>query len=93
MTRLRELSRWSTRKVIWACVLWLVGAPVATAVGLVLGGLVLTGFSGNTRVQISANLNNFVFGWFFVPPILLVAAWIGARGRMTRPTADESGSE
>ena len=93
MARMRELSHWSTRKVIWACVLWLVGAPVATAVGLILGGLVLAAFSGNTRVQVSANLNNLVLGWFFLPPILLVAAWIWARGRMNRPTADESVSE
>lgn len=90
---MRELSRWSTRRVIWACVLWLVGAPVATAVGLILGGLVLAGLSGDTRVQVSASLNNLVLGWLFLPPILLVAAWIWARGRMNRPTPDESGSE
>jgi phosphate/sulfate permease len=90
---MRELSRWSTRRVIWACVLWLVGAPVATAVGLILGGLVLAGLSGNTRVQVSASLNNLVFGWLFLPPILLVAAWIWARRRRNRATPDESGSE
>ena len=90
---MRELSLWSTRRVIWACVLWLVGAPVAGAIGLLLAGLVLAGLSGDTRVQLSANLSDLVLGWLFFPPILLVGGWIWARSRVTRATPGESGSD
>jgi hypothetical protein len=93
MPRLRELARWSTRRVIWACVLWLIGAPVAGAVGLILAGLVLAGLSGKNPVGVSAHISNLVLGWLFLPPVLLVAAWIWAKGRRSHSTPDESGSE
>src|SRR3954471_19532230 len=91
MSRLRELSQWSTRKVIWACALWLIGAPVLAALGLVLAGLVLAGLSGKTSVALHAEITNLALGWLFVPPVLLVAGWIASRSQTHRRT--ESGSE
>lgn len=78
---MRELSHWSPRRVIWACVLWLVGAPLAAAVGLVLGAAVLAGLSGKNTIGLSARLTDLALAWFFLPPILLVAAWLWARSR------------
>jgi hypothetical protein len=82
MSRLRDLSQWSTRRVIAACALWLVGAPVAMALGLVLAGLVLARLSGKTSIALRAEITNLALGWLFLPPVLLVAAWVVARSRV-----------
>ena len=87
---MRELSGWSTRKVILACVLWLIGAPVVAALGLVLAGLVLAGLSGKTQVQLQASITNLTLGWLFLPPVLLVSAWVWSKGRRPRPHSDEA---
>ncbi|MGZ3435844.1 MAG: hypothetical protein ACXU9O_06205 [Gemmatimonadaceae bacterium] len=76
---MRQISTWSTRRVIVACVLWLVGAPVLSAMGILLGGLVLAVFSGHQRIGFSVSLSNWFGAWLFLPPIALVAAWILSR--------------
>jgi membrane protein implicated in regulation of membrane protease activity len=76
---MKQISTWSTRRVIVACVLWLVGAPVLAAVGLLLGGLVLAMFSGNQRIGFTVSMSNWFGAWVFLPPIALVAAWIWSR--------------
>lgn len=90
MSWLRELSQWSTRKVVAACALWLVGAPVAVALGLVLAGLVLAGLSGKTSIALRAEITNLALGWLFLPPVLLVAVWIVARSRVRRSSHGRS---
>ena len=70
------LSNWSTRRVIVACALWLVGAPVLAAAGLILAGLIAAALSGDTKIGFSASLDNWSLAWFFVPPLLLVSAWL-----------------
>jgi len=77
----KELSSWSPRRVIVACVLWLLGAPVLAALGLALGGLVLAALSGNQRIGFSVSLSNWSGAWLFLPPIALIGAWIWARRR------------
>jgi hypothetical protein len=77
----KSLSTWSTRRVIVACVLWLVGAPVLAAIGLILAGLVAAGLSGNQKLGFTARLDNWSLAWFFVPPLLLVAAWLWSKAR------------
>jgi len=62
-----------------ACVLWLLGAPVLGAIGLMLGGLVLATFSGRQSISFSVGLSNWSLAWLFLPPILLVAAWLRSR--------------
>ncbi len=81
---MRQISTWSTRRVIVACVLWLVGSPVLAAIGLLLGGLVLALFSGHQRVGFTVSISNWFGAWLFLPPIALVAAWISSR----RPPGD-----
>jgi hypothetical protein len=76
---MRQISTWSTRRVIVACVLWLVCAPVLSAIGILLGGLVLAVFSGHQRIGFSVSLSNWFGAWLFLPPIALVAAWILSR--------------
>ena len=78
---MRALSTWSTRRVLVACVLWLVGAPVLAAIGLLLAGVVLALFSGHQRIGFTASLNTWTLAWFYVPPILLVVAWLFAGRR------------
>lgn len=90
---MRDLSRWSTRKVIVACVLWLIGAPVAAALGLVLAGLVLAGLSGKTQIALRASITNLALGWLFLPPVLLVSAWVWSKGRRLRPLSDEADAD
>jgi hypothetical protein len=75
----RELSTWSPRRVIVACVLWLLGAPVVAAIGLLLGGLVLAALSRGQHIGFSVSLSNWSVGWLFLPPVLLVGAWIWSR--------------
>jgi hypothetical protein len=91
MSRLRDLSQWSARKLLAACALWLVGAPVAIALGLVLAGLVLAKLSGKTSIALHAEITNMALGWLFLPPVLLVAAWIVAKSRSRDSAA--AGSE
>jgi amino acid transporter len=81
---MRQISTWSTRRVIVACVLWLVGSPVLAAIGLLLGGLVLALLSGHQRVGFTVSISNWFGAWLFLPPIALVAAWISSR----RPAGD-----
>jgi hypothetical protein len=76
----RSLSSWSARRVILACTLWLLGAPVLAAIGLILGGLVLGLLSGTRKISLTAHLTGWATGtWLFVPPIALVAAWLWNR--------------
>jgi hypothetical protein len=72
------------RRVIVACVLWLVGAPVLAAIGLLLGGLVLALFSGHQRVGFTVSISNWFGAWLFLPPIAFLAAWVMSR----RPPGD-----
>ena len=84
-TLLKFLSTWSTRRVIIACVLWVLGVPVLAAIGLVLGGLVAGAVSGNQTIALSASLNNWSLAWFCVPPLLLVIAWLWSKRENTTP--------
>jgi hypothetical protein len=77
----RELSSWSTRRVIVACILWLVGTPVLAAIGLILGGLVLAGFSGGQAMGFTVRMSDWTWAWFCLPPIALVTAWIWSRSK------------
>jgi len=90
---MRALASWSPRRVISACALWLVGAPILGAVGLVLGTAALAAISGKQAISVTVKLTNLILGWLFLPPILLVGAWIWSRGRLHRSTSDDSGSE
>jgi len=90
---MRALASWSPRRVISACALWLVGAPILGAVGLVLGTAALAAISGKQAISVTVKLTNLILGWLFLPPILLVGAWIWSRGRLRRSTSDDSGSE
>jgi membrane protein implicated in regulation of membrane protease activity len=77
----KELSSWSPRRVIVACMLWLLGAPVLAAIGLLLGGLVLAAFSGRQPIGFTVSLSNWSWAWLFLPPIGLIGAWIWSRRR------------
>jgi hypothetical protein len=77
----KELSNWSSRRVIVACVLWLLGAPVLAAIGVLLGGLVLAAFSGRQPIGFTVSLSNWSWAWLFLPPIVLTGAWIRTRKR------------
>ncbi len=90
---MRGLAKWSPRRVISVCALWLVGAPILGAVGLVLGIAALAAISGKQQIGVSVSLSNLSLAWLFLPPILLVGAWIWSRGRVRRSTIDDSGSE
>jgi hypothetical protein len=76
---MRLISTWSTRRVLVACVLWLVGAPALAATGLLIGGLVLAALSGHQRIGFTVSMSNWFGAWLFLPPIALVAAWIMSR--------------
>jgi hypothetical protein len=77
--RIQEgLSSWSPRRVIVACVLWILGAPVVATIGL-LGGLVLAALSGRQPIGFTVRLTDWTAGWLFFPPIVLVGAWIWSR--------------
>jgi hypothetical protein len=65
--------------VLVACVLWLVGAPVLAAIGLVLAGLALALLSGRQQIGFTASLTNWTLAWFFVPPLVLVGVWLRVR--------------
>lgn len=68
-----------------ACVLWLVGAPVLAALGLILAGLLAAALSGHTAISFTARLDNWSLAWFYVPPILLVIAWLWSKRGSVRP--------
>jgi hypothetical protein len=90
----RSLASWSTRRVVVACVLWLVGAPVLAALGLVLGGLVVAGISGDQRVGFTARLSDWTLAWFYVPPLVLIGAWLWlTRGASAKERSDGSDGE
>ncbi len=82
--RIQEgLSNWSPRRVIVACLLWILGAPVVAAIGL-LGGLVVVASSGRQPIGFTVRLSrltDWTAGWLFLPPIVLVGAWIWSRRR------------
>ncbi len=83
---MKALSTWTPRRVVLACVLWLLGAPVLAALGLVLGGLVLAAIPGKRSLAVSANINDWSLAWLLLPPILLVGAWIWSRERVRGQT-------
>jgi hypothetical protein len=83
------LSKWSARRVIVACILWLLGAPVLATLGLILAGLVAAALSGDQRIGFSASIDNWSLAWLFVPPLLLVIAWLWSRRGDTRADAAE----
>ena len=82
---LKFLSKWSTRRLIVACVLCTVGAPVLATLGLVLAGLVAAAFSGEQKLAFTARLDNWSLAWFYVPPLLLVIAWLWSKRENTTP--------
>ena len=90
---MKELASWTPRRVIWACVLWLVGAPMLGAIGQVLGGVALAAFSGKQAIGLSVSINYWSLGWLFLPPLALVAFWIWSRRRVRRRSADDSGTD
>lgn len=75
------LSTWSPRRVIVACALWLIGAPVLFTIGLIIAGLIAAGFSGDQKLGFVARLDNWSLAWFYVPPLLLVTAWLWSKRR------------
>ena len=77
----KSLSNWPTRRVVVACVVWLLGAPALATIGLILAGLVAAAFSGDQKISFTARLDNWSLAWFFVPPLLLVSAWLWSRRR------------
>jgi hypothetical protein len=81
---MKELATWTPRRMIWACVLWLLAAPVIGALGLILGALTLAALSGKQSIGLSVRLSDFTLGWVFLPPMILVGAWIWSRGRQHR---------
>ena len=79
--RFSSLSTWSIRRVIVSCALWLVGAPVLATLGLILAGLAAAAFSGDTKLKFTATLTNWSLAWFYVPPLLLITAWLWSKRR------------
>src|SRR3954447_7941283 len=78
----KSLSKWSTRRILVACVLWLLGAPVLAVLGFILAGLVAAALSGDQKIGFTARLDNWSLALLFVPPVLLVGAWLWSkRGR------------
>jgi hypothetical protein len=72
----RPLATWSARRVVAVCVMWLVGAPVLASAGLILAGLLMSQISGRQPVGFTARLSDWTLAWFFVPPLVLVGAWL-----------------
>src|SRR3954469_13338917 len=83
---LKSLSRWSVRRIIVACVLWLLGAPVLAAIGLILAGLVAAPPSGDQKIGFTARLDNWSLAWLFLPPLLLVGGWLLSKRRTNSPS-------
>ena len=76
---LKFLSTWSPRRVIAACALWLVGAPVLATLGLIIAGLAAAAFSGSQKLGFTASLNTWSLAWVYVPPLLLIGAWLWSK--------------
>jgi hypothetical protein len=76
-----QLSNWTPRRAIVACLLWIIGAPAVAAIGILLGGLVAAALSGRQQIGFTARLTDWTAGWLFAPPIVLVGAWIWSRRR------------
>jgi hypothetical protein len=76
--------------VIVACVFWLVGAPVLAAIGLILAGLIAAALSGEQKLGFTARLDNWSLGWFFAPPLILVAAWLWSTARSAVPPRNDA---
>ena len=49
------------------------------ALGLILAGLLAAAVSGNTKISFTAQLDNWSLAWFYVPPLLLVIAWLWSK--------------
>jgi hypothetical protein len=82
----RRISTWAPGHVFIACVVWLLGAPVLAALGLLLGGAVLGKFSGSHKFSFTVSLTGWATGvWLFVPPIVLVGAWLLTRKKPDDP--------
>jgi hypothetical protein len=60
-------------------VIWLLGAPVLAAIGLLLGGLALAALSSGQHIGFSVSLNNWSLAWLFLPPVILVVAWLASK--------------
>jgi hypothetical protein len=90
---MKELSSWTPRRVIWACVMWLLGAPVLGALGLILGTMTLAGLSGRQRIGLTVKITDLSAAWLFLPPIILVGAWIWSRTRKRRSASNVSVSD
>lgn len=76
--------------------MWLLGAPVLAALGLVLGGAVLAGSPGHREVSVTVNLTSWGTGIVLLgPPALLVAVWLWRRDlaarRRERPRSTDVG--
>ncbi|HET9634452.1 MAG TPA: hypothetical protein VFP26_00860 [Gemmatimonadaceae bacterium] len=65
--------------MIVACALWLIGAPVLATLGLILAGLAAAAFSGGMKLAFTATLTNWSLAWFYVPPLLLIIAWLWSK--------------
>jgi hypothetical protein len=84
----RRISTWTSGRVFVACVLWMLGAPILAALGLVLGGLVVGRLSGSKNYSFHVSLTGWATGaWLFVPPIVLVGAWLRMRKKRDDPDA------
>ena len=59
--------------------MWLLGAPILAAIGLILAGLLAAALSGDTKIAFTARLDNWSLAWFYVPPLILVAAWLWSK--------------
>jgi hypothetical protein len=51
--------------------------------GLLLGGLVLALLSGRQSIGLQVKLSNWVGVWLFLPPAVLIGAWIWSRPAST----------
>ena len=74
-----SLANWSARRVIVACALWLVGAPVLATLGVILAGLIAAGLSGDQKIGFNAHIDTLTLAWFYVPPLLLIIVWLWSR--------------
>jgi hypothetical protein len=85
-SEVKSLSKWSTRRIIVACVLWLLGAPVLAVLGLILAGLIAAALSGDQKIGFTARLDNWSLAWLFLPPLLLVGAWLWSKRKRVSPS-------
>ncbi len=61
---------------------WLFKIPFVRpvgAIGLLLGGLVLALLSRHQSIGLQVKLTNWVGAWLFLPPAILIGAWIWSR--------------